>query len=167
MASCPECGKSGFGIFEIKNGQCPSCRKASEAARQKEATQNLKEDREARKDLELKSQSVVVSTEAAVPGDVERLGIVASEVVFCMNIFKDIAANFRDLVGGRSGVVQKTLKDARQTAFREVKLQAAELGANAVIAVDIDYNTISTGSSTNMMMVSVSGTAVVASALND
>jgi uncharacterized protein YbjQ (UPF0145 family) len=84
-----------------------------------------------------------------------------------MNIFKDIAANFRDLVGGRSGVVQKTLKDARQTAFREVKLQAAELGANAVIAVDIDYNTISTGSSTNMMMVSVSGTAVVASALND
>ena len=65
-----------------------------------------------------------------------------------------------DIFGGRSGVVQQTLEEARNVAFEELRVKAAELGANAVVAVDIDYHSISTGSSVNMMMVAVSGTAV-------
>jgi uncharacterized protein YbjQ (UPF0145 family) len=103
----------------------------------------------------------MISTEATINEPVERLGIVASEVVLGMNVFKDVLANVRDIFGGRSGVVQKTLHDARNMAFEEIQLQAAELGADAIIAVYIDYNSISTGSSVNMMIVSVSGTAVV------
>ncbi|MEZ5752074.1 MAG: heavy metal-binding domain-containing protein [Paracoccaceae bacterium] len=102
---------------------------------------------------------MIVTTEKFV-GDVERLGIVASDVVLGMNIFKDFLANVRDVVGGRSGTVQKTFEDARNMAFEDVKIKAAHLGANAVIAVDISYHSISTGSAVNMMMVSVNGTAV-------
>lgn len=77
-----------------------------------------------------------------------------------MNIFKDVLANVRDIVGGRSGAVQNTLRDARNAAFEDIKLQAVQRGADAIIAVDIDYHTISTGSAVNMMMVAVTGTAV-------
>ena len=106
-----------------------------------------------------KIATLPLTTEAWI-GDAERLGVVASEVVFGMNIFKDFLANVRDVVGGRSGTVQKVLKDARETAFEELRLQAVELGADMIVAVDIDYHSISTGSAVNMMMVAVSGTAI-------
>ncbi|WP_299757824.1 heavy metal-binding domain-containing protein [uncultured Boseongicola sp.] len=102
---------------------------------------------------------MILTTETTV-GRVERLGIVATEVVLGMNIFRDVLANVRDIFGGRSGAVQKTLDEAREAAFDDLRIKAAELGADAVIAVDIDYHSISTGSSVNMMMVAVSGTAV-------
>ena len=106
------------------------------------------------------SKQITLTTESHVP-DVVRLGIVASEVVLGMNLFKDVLANLRDIFGGRSGTVQKTLSQAREAAFDELRLKASELGADAVIAIDIDYHSLSTNAaSTNMLIVAVSGTAV-------
>ncbi len=104
-------------------------------------------------------RSVQITTEAWV-GDVDRLGVVAAEVVLGMNIFKDVMANVRDIVGGRSGTVQETFDEARSTALDEVRVKASEIGADAVIAISISYHTISTGPGLNMMMVAVTGTAV-------
>lgn len=90
---------------------------------------------------------------------VERLGIVAAEVVIGMHIFRDIGAAFRDVFGGRSGTMQNGLKDLRESALKELKLEAAKLGADAVVAVDLDYSEIS-GGGKNMLFLVASGTAV-------
>ncbi|MDR1934467.1 MAG: heavy metal-binding domain-containing protein [Candidatus Accumulibacter sp.] len=86
-------------------------------------------------------------------------GIVAGEAVLGANIFKDMFANIRDLVGGRSGSYEKELRKARQFALDELAGQAAELGANAVVGVDLDYEVL--GEKNGMLMVTASGTAVV------
>ncbi|MNG72040.1 hypothetical protein D3C71_1804420 [compost metagenome] len=74
------------------------------------------------------------------------------------NIFRDFFAGVRDIVGGRSGAYEKELRKARLIAFRELEEQAKELGANAVVGIDIDYETV--GKDSSMLMVTVSGTAV-------
>jgi uncharacterized protein YbjQ (UPF0145 family) len=84
------------------------------------------------------------------------LGIVVGETILATNIFRDIGAGLRDIVGGRSGAYEKKMVEARETAIREMTERAAELGADAVVGVDIDYETVGNG----MMMVSASGTAV-------
>jgi uncharacterized protein YbjQ (UPF0145 family) len=160
MATCTKCGKSGFGLLEVKNGKCPTCRKAEEQAELSKTDEQRAREKVAKDTALQQAKRLTITTETTLNQDVERLGVVASEVVLGMNLFKDALANIRDIFGGRSGVVQKTLKDARELAFSEIRLQAAELGADAVIAVDIDYHSMSTGSSVNMMIVSVSGTAV-------
>ncbi len=86
------------------------------------------------------------------------LGIVSGEVILGANIFKDLFEGIRDIVGGRSGAYEKSLQDARSAAFTEIKEKAEKLGANAVVGIDIDYETIGTNSS--MLMVSVTGTAI-------
>lgn len=87
------------------------------------------------------------------------LGVVTGEAVLGANLFKDMFANIRDIVGGRSAAYERELDKARQVAFQEIDAQAAELGANAIVGIDIDYETV--GGQGSMMMVSVSGTAVV------
>lgn len=159
MASCASCGKSGFGFLEVKNGMCPSCRKHAEAAENAKSPEEKRADGKRLNAAREAAKNIVITTEMSV-GEVERLGVVATEVVFGMNIFKDILANVRDVFGGRSGVVQKTLEDARTVAFDELRIKASNLGADAIIAVDIDYHSVSTGSAVNMMMVAISGTAV-------
>ena len=84
-------------------------------------------------------------------------GIVTGEAILGANIFKDFFAGIRDVVGGRSAAYEKELQKAREIALAEMQERAEELGANAVIGVDIDYETVGQGS---MLMVSVSGTAV-------
>jgi uncharacterized protein YbjQ (UPF0145 family) len=84
------------------------------------------------------------------------LGIVVGETILATNIFRDIGAGLRDIVGGRSGAYEKKMVEARETAIREMTERAAALGADAVVGVDIDYETVGNG----MMMVSASGTAV-------
>lgn len=74
------------------------------------------------------------------------------------NIFKDLFAGIRDIVGGRAGAYESTLRDARLEAFKELRAEAERLGADAVVGVDIDYEVVGQGGS--MLMVSVSGTAV-------
>ena len=85
-------------------------------------------------------------------------GIVAGEAILGANVFKDMFAGIRDLVGGRSGTYEKELRKARQLALEAMAEQAAELGANAVIGVDLDYEVL--GEKNGMLMVTASGTAV-------
>lgn len=89
---------------------------------------------------------------------VEYKGLVAGEAILGANLFRDLFASIRDIVGGRSGAYEKVLNDARQTAIADMTDNAAALGANAVIGVDLDYETI--GSNGSMLMVTAAGTAV-------
>ncbi|MCK0507496.1 heavy metal-binding domain-containing protein [Aromatoleum anaerobium] len=85
-------------------------------------------------------------------------GVVAGEAIIGANVFKDMFAAVRDIVGGRSGAYEKTLRSARETAFADLAEAASRLGANAVVGVDIDYEVL--GEKNGMLMVAVSGTAV-------
>ena len=86
-------------------------------------------------------------------------GIVSGEAILGANIFKDFFAGIRDIVGGRSAAYEEELRKAKDLAINEMTQQAASAGCNAVIGVDLDYETI--GSNGSMLMVSASGTAVV------
>ncbi len=86
------------------------------------------------------------------------LGIVTGEVIVGANIFKDLFASVRDIVGGRAGAYEGALRDARLAAFRELEEEAAERGADAVVGIDLDYEVV--GANGSMLMVSISGTAV-------
>ncbi len=83
-------------------------------------------------------------------------GIVTGETIIGANIFRDFFARVRDIVGGRSKAYEEVLKEARETALREMEEKASSVGANAVIGVDLDYETVGQ----SMLMVTVSGTAV-------
>ncbi|WP_420316208.1 heavy metal-binding domain-containing protein [Ekhidna sp.] len=85
-------------------------------------------------------------------------GLVTGEAIIGANIFKDIFASITDIVGGRSGAYEKSLKDAKNIAVQEMMEAAHALGANAIIAIDLDYETL--GKDSGMMMVSASGTAI-------
>lgn len=82
-------------------------------------------------------------------------GIVTGETILGANIFRDVFASIRDVVGGRSASYEKALAEARETAIAEMEQRAGKFGANAVVGVDLDYEVIN-----NMMMVSATGTAV-------
>ena len=89
-------------------------------------------------------------------------GMVSGEAIMGANIFKDIFAGITDIIGGRSGAYEQELRKAKEIAVSEMTDEARKLGANAVIAVDLDYETIGSGSG-NMLMVSAAGTAVTLS----
>jgi len=95
---------------------------------------------------------------------VEHLGIVGGDAILGANIFRDFFAGIRDIVGGRSAAYEKELRNAKAIALQEMTAQAEELGAGAVVGVDLDYETIQVGSGGGMLMVSASGTAVVVEA---
>jgi uncharacterized protein YbjQ (UPF0145 family) len=103
---------------------------------------------------------MIITTTSSIEGKPAReyLGVVTGEVIVGANIFKDLFAGIRDIVGGRSGSYESTLRDARTTAIEELKAEARALGADAVIGVDLDYEVLGQGGS--MLMVSASGTAV-------
>jgi uncharacterized protein YbjQ (UPF0145 family) len=87
-------------------------------------------------------------------------GVVTGEAILGANVFKDFFAGIRDIVGGRSAAYERELEKAREIAFEEMARQASERGANAIVGIDIDYETV--GAQGGMLMVSVSGTAVTA-----
>jgi uncharacterized protein YbjQ (UPF0145 family) len=105
---------------------------------------------------------MLITTTSTVEGrKVARyVGLVTGEAILGANLFKDLFAGIRDLVGGRSGAYEGELRKAREIALGEMTQQAVALGANAVIGVDLDYEEISPGQGT-MLMVTASGTAVV------
>lgn len=106
---------------------------------------------------------VLLTTESAPNLDIaKRLDIVTAEVVIGMHLFKDIASAWRDTFGGRSKVMQEGLRDARKTALDELRREAHALGADAVVAVDLDYSEIS-GGGKSMLFLVASGTAVTLS----
>ena len=104
---------------------------------------------------------MIVSTTPILDGKPVReyLGIVTGEVIAGANIVRDFFASVTDVFGGRSGKYEEVLSRAREEALGEMKAKAAQMGANAVIGVDIDYEVL--GKAGSMLMVSVSGTAVV------
>jgi uncharacterized protein YbjQ (UPF0145 family) len=85
--------------------------------------------------------------------------VVTGEATLGANVFRDLFAGIRDIVGGRAGAYEKVLKDARDTALQELGEEARRLGGNAVVGIDLDYEVL--GSNGSMLMVSASGTAVV------
>ncbi|WP_035986784.1 heavy metal-binding domain-containing protein [Leptolyngbya sp. KIOST-1] len=105
---------------------------------------------------------MIVTTGPNVDGRqvIQYCGIVNGEAILGANIFKDFFAGIRDVVGGRSGAYEHSLRQARNTAIKEMMQAAKELGADAIIAVDIDYESIEINNGGNMLMVAASGTAV-------
>jgi uncharacterized protein YbjQ (UPF0145 family) len=104
---------------------------------------------------------MIITTTATIEGQpVQKyLGIVTGEVIVGANLFRDLFASVRDIVGGRSGSYEDVLARARTQALEELEIQARQAGANAVVGVDLDYEVL--GSNGSMLMVSASGTAVV------
>lgn len=90
----------------------------------------------------------------------EYFGLVTGEAIMGANIFRDLFAGIRDIVGGRSGAYEEELRRAKQIAIREMVEEATARGANAVLSVDLDYESIEMGRGGGMLMVSASGTAV-------
>ncbi|WP_221659389.1 heavy metal-binding domain-containing protein [Bacteroides salyersiae] len=103
---------------------------------------------------------MLVTTTPIIEGKriIRYYGIVSGETIIGANVFRDFLAGIRDFVGGRSGTYEEVLRQAKDTAIREMEEQAARLGANAVIGVDLDYETV--GGSGSMLMVTATGTAV-------
>ncbi|MCE2426097.1 MAG: heavy metal-binding domain-containing protein [Pseudomonadales bacterium] len=103
---------------------------------------------------------MILTTTPTVEGKTIRdyHGLVTGEAIIGTNIFRDFFANVRDVVGGRSAAYERELKKARELAIDEIETAARELGADAVVGIDLDYEVV--GSDGSMMMVSVNGTAV-------
>ena len=138
---CNKCGLS-YPKAEVRNGMCSSCAKGH----------NIHENRQI--------DAILLTTETAPNLKItKRIEIVTAECAFGMNAFKDLFAGVRNIVGGRSEAVQQTMRDSRRVALYELKKEAFEVGANAVVGVDLDYVELS--SSGSMVMLVASGTAVV------
>jgi uncharacterized protein YbjQ (UPF0145 family) len=106
---------------------------------------------------------MIITTTPSIDGTTitRYCGVVTGEAILGANLFRDLFASVRDIVGGRSASYEKELTTARQLAFKELEEEAEKVGANAIVGVDIDYEVV--GQSGSMLMVSVSGTAVVTS----
>ncbi|HEY0020213.1 MAG TPA: heavy metal-binding domain-containing protein [Longimicrobium sp.] len=106
---------------------------------------------------------MLITTTTTVEGRPAReyLGLVSGEAIMGANIFRDFFAGIRDVIGGRSAAYEEELRKAKQIAINEMVQEATARGANAIIGVDLDYESISVGQGGGMLMVSASGTAVV------
>lgn len=104
---------------------------------------------------------MILTTTNSIEGKktVKYLGLVSGDAILGANIFRDFFASIRDIVGGRSAAYEKELRKAKDIALGEMREQAKNLGANAIVGIDIDYETI--GANSSMLMVSANGTAVV------
>lgn len=125
--------------------------------------------RELEKEMLIKGYDMKVAAACAGPEEllantlegkriVTYYGIVSGETIIGANIFKDFFAGIRDIIGGRSGSYEKVLREAKDIALKEMSEQAERMGANAVIAIDLDYESV--GDTGSMLMVTASGTAV-------
>ena len=160
MATCVYCNKP-KGIFEGGEGLCGSCWKVHRAKLTgREIAQEEQDHVESRHQEHAQIEAVMLTTEAYPQGltITRRIEVVTAECAFGMNIFKDLFAGVRDIVGGRSEAVQKTMRDSRRVALHELKKEAHAVGANAVVGVDLDYVELNAGV---MVLLVASGTAVI------
>ena len=163
MSKCVDCGKR-QGMFDAwYDVRCQSCHPAWQLKNDHqfaEQQQQLIEEANAQQKLHDEIDAIMLTTETAPNLNItKRIEVVTAECAFGMNIFKDLFAGVRDIVGGRSKAVQKTMRDSRRTALYELKKEAHEVGANAVVGDDLDYVELSTGGS--MVLLVASGTAVI------
>ena len=151
MAECKDCGSKISWLYV----ECDGCVVARTKAG---GTAERQESELAEQELE----AILVTTAHTLQGiEVTKyLGFVSTECAYGMNMFKDMFANVRNLVGGRSAAVEDTMRDSRETVLLELKREAYAKGANAVIAVDLDYTQLGAGGNM-MVLVTASGTAVV------
>jgi uncharacterized protein YbjQ (UPF0145 family) len=163
MATCVDCDTKLTILNKSTAERCYPCAKAELQARQlleqSPADQNsTNSERISGRDPAI--EAIIVTTEAHTDLVItERLGVVTAECAYGMNAFKDLFASVRNVFGGRSKAVQATMRNARETALYELKEEAARLGADAVIAVDLEYVQIGDGG-WSMVMLVASGTAV-------
>lgn len=103
---------------------------------------------------------MIITTTPTVDGKkiTKYLGIVAGEAIMGANIFRDLFAGVRDIIGGRSGAYEQELGRAREIAIQEMETEAQKRGGNAIVGVDLDYEVL--GANSSMLMVTASGTAV-------
>ena len=157
MAACSVCGKK-IGLFsESIGGVCEECSLRISHGQSGTRVNSPSHSSELSKAI----HAITLTTETAPNLKItKRIEIVTAECAFGMNIFKDLFAGVRDIVGGRSEAVQKTMRDSRKAALYELKKEAYEVGANAVVGVDLDYVELA-GTGSSMVMLVASGTAVV------
>jgi uncharacterized protein YbjQ (UPF0145 family) len=107
-------------------------------------------------------QNIILTTTPSIEGKkiTQYYGLVSGEAIIGANLFRDIFAGIRDIVGGRSGSYEEVLREAKNNALTEMEENARRLGANAIVGIDLDYETVGTNGS--MLMVTASGTAVLA-----
>lgn len=103
---------------------------------------------------------MIITTTPSIEGKqiLQYYGIVSGETIIGANMFRDLFASIRDIVGGRSGSYERVLREAKECALKELEANALQMGANAVVGVDLDYETV--GQNGSMLMVTASGTAV-------
>lgn len=155
MAKCQQCGGEVSWLAKNPGGLCNQCFHA-DGERSVDAT---KEGDDAAAET-ASAARIILTTEAAPDLQVDRrLDIITAEVVIGMHLFKDIASAWRDVFGGRSKGMQEGLREARKAALSELRREAASLGADAVLGVDLDYSEIS-GGGKSMLFLVASGTAV-------
>ncbi|MGR3519280.1 MAG: YbjQ family protein, partial [Roseovarius sp.] len=156
MNVCVECGATKNPRFLVDD-RCPQCRGTDTGASTNVGVQNSTRSTHAeRRDTD----QIIVTTEMQPAiGIQKRISIVTAECAYGMNLFKDLFSGVRNVVGGRSKAVEKTMKDARETVLAELKQEALAVGANAVVGVELHYTQIGDRGQT-MVMVIASGTAV-------
>ena len=154
--TCVECGRKLNWLNDSGNRevvQCFDCNHENELKSRRSMKLEV-----VQRDAEI--DAITLTTETAPNLNItKRIEIVTAECAFGMNAFKDLFAGVRNIVGGRSEAVQKTMRDSRRVALYELKKEAYEVGANAVVGVDLDYVELS--SSGSMVMLVASGTAVI------
>lgn len=147
--SCGSCGKE-FLRSALEHGRCISCRGLG-----------LNDEPLSEQELARKSERILLTTAPSIGSGQTfvELEVITAECVLGMNIFRDLFAGVRDIVGGRSSATQKILKDLRTNCLTELRIEAQKLGADAVIGIDLDYSEFS-GKNNSMLFLVASGTAV-------
>ncbi|WP_117195750.1 YbjQ family protein [Rhizobium terrae] len=161
MPACASCGRD-VSFLDLRGGQCQDCRAQAESGRVASA---IKEIETVPTPEELNDPAVlalIVTTTSEIPNrQIDGIiDIVGAETAVGLNIFKDIANNFRDFFGGRSKTVQTAVREARTACMAELRLAAVKLGADAVIGVRFDFSELSTAGSGGILFVAATGTAV-------
>lgn len=159
MAECADCGKSVLRISMIE-GRCGDCYDRAVYAQKRTDEETADQSRRHEAMVRVAASKIILTTETAHNLPVaERLDIVTAECAIGMHLFKDAATLFRDVFGGRSETMQRGLREARMAVLSELRREALELGADAVVGVDLDYSEIS-GGGKSMLLLVASGTAV-------
>ncbi|MGO6879477.1 YbjQ family protein [Rhizobium ruizarguesonis] len=156
---CTECGKY-KPEEQVQFGVCDDCYRHGSARSAPPPPEQSEFEKQ--RLAAIRASRVVLSTSIDVPGrEIDHvIDVVGAEVAIAQNIFKDILNSARDLIGGRSGIIEKTLKQARVDCLAQLRVEATNIDADAVVAVAFNYNQAATGNAGGILFVVATGTAV-------